>query len=197
MTAQIPDLQDAEDMARLAAGTAAALDDLMSRHGRRLFHYLLRVLQDEGDAAEVAQETFVRIFQNRGRYNPKFRFVSWLYKIATNLARDEFRRRASHPHISIDAAPEDVGGRDNEGGTIANPSPADVLQTSERVKAIREAVAALPEDLRVPLVLFEFEDKSLAEIAEILECSAKAVEMRLYRARQLLRSRLGRLRQLI
>jgi RNA polymerase sigma-70 factor (ECF subfamily) len=69
--------------------------------------------------------------------------------------------------------------------------PDEALQTGERVAAIHRAVAALPEDLRVPLVLAEYEDRSQAEIAEILSCSVKAAEMRIYRARQVLRKELA------
>src|SRR5258708_25202197 len=95
--------QDALDMARLAAGHDAALNDLMARHAEKVFHYLIRQLQNETEAEELAQETFVRVYQNRGRYDPRARFSTWLYTIATNLARDRWRWRRRHPQVSLDA----------------------------------------------------------------------------------------------
>src|SRR5437763_15117846 len=94
--------QDSDDMARLAAGHEAALNDLMSRHAERLFNYLLRVLQNETEAADVAQEAFVRVYLNRAKFRTRSKFSTWLYAIATNLARDLQRRRLRHPNISLD-----------------------------------------------------------------------------------------------
>src|SRR5262245_31082988 len=81
---------DRADMARLASGHNAALNELMERHAPRLFNYLLRCLQSEEDAADTAQETFVRVYQNRGKFDPKQRFSTWLYAIATNLVKDRY-----------------------------------------------------------------------------------------------------------
>jgi len=180
-------------MARLAAGRDAALDDLMGRHAERLFHYLLRVVQNETEAGELAEESFVRVYQNRARYRPAHKFSTWLYAIATNLARDLQRHRARHPNVSLDAESHEGGQCLRETIPDGNANPRDLLAAAEQAEGVRLAVAALPEDLRVPLVLAEYEEKSYAEIAEILECSPKAVEMRLYRARQELRGRLTRL----
>lgn len=178
-------------MARLAAGHDAALDDLMGRHGERLFHYLVRALQNEDDAADLAQETFVRVHRNRRKFDPRQKFSAWLYAIATNLCRDRLRWRARHPHVSLQAEPAD--GSPGLGETLpsATGSPAEELAAAERIETVRRAVQNLPEDLRLPLILAEYEDQSCAEIASVLKCTAKAVEMRLYRARQQLRARLA------
>lgn len=180
-------------MARLAAGHDAALDELMSRHAERLHNYLLRLLQNETEAGDLAEESFVRVYQNRARFRPTHKFSTWLYAIATNLARDLQRHRARHPNVSLEAergeASQSLGDVLPEG----KPNPSETLLATERAETVQQAVSALPEDLRVPLVLAEYEDKSYAEIAEILECSAKAVEMRLYRARQELRGKLVQL----
>ena len=180
-------------MERLAAGRDAALDDLMERHGPKLFNYLVRALQNEEDAADLAQETFVRVYQNRSKFNANQKFSTWLYAIATNLVKDRFRYRLRHPQISIDAEKDATGStlRDHLAGL--GPHPGEELQMLERAETIRRAVAALPEELRTPLILSEYEDRSHAEIGEILHCSAKAVETRIYRARQQLRNSLGKL----
>ena len=177
-------------MARLVAGHHTALDELMGRHAERLHNYLLRVVQNESDAADLAEESFVRVYQNRARFRPAHRFSTWLYAIATNLARDLQRHRARHPNVSLEAEHGESGQNFREVLPEGRPNPGDALLAAERVETVQRAVAALPEDLRVPLILAEYEDKSYAEIAEILQCSSKAVEMRLYRARQELRERL-------
>jgi RNA polymerase sigma-70 factor (ECF subfamily) len=189
------DEQDGIDMARLAAGHGAALNDLMDRHGEKLFHYLVRSLQDEQEAADVAQETFVRIYQNRAKFDPRRRFSTWLYAIASNLVRDCYRHRTRHPQVSLDAENRQTGGELGEWLTDAASSPSETLQASERAEAVRKAVAALPEELRTPLILAEYEERSQAEIGEILGCTAKAVETRIYRARKHLREALGSLLQ--
>jgi RNA polymerase sigma-70 factor (ECF subfamily) len=89
-----------------------------------------------------------------------------------------------------------VGADGNEATEVLpheSPGPAETLDAAERAALVRAAVAALPDDLRVPLVLAEYEDMSQADIGVVLECSAKAVEMRIYRARQQLRRTLAKL----
>lgn len=184
---------DAAEMRRLNDGHDAALNDLMARHAEKLFNYLNRSLQNEEDAADLAQEAFVRVYQNRSRFDPKQKFSTWLYAIASNLVKDRFRWRTRHPQVSIDA--ESAEGHSSLGDTLSDPkaSPMDVAQQEERSETVRKAVASLPEDLRTPLILAEYEEKSQAEIAEILGCSIKAVETRIYRARQRLRKDLSSL----
>jgi RNA polymerase sigma-70 factor (ECF subfamily) len=185
------DEQDAQDMARLAAGHDAALNDLMERHAQKLFHYLVRSLQDEADAADLAQETFVRIFQNRAKFDPAQKFSTWLYAIASNLVRDRYRWRSRHLQVSLDAENEHTESNLKDNLRAVEPLPDQRLQTEERADAVRQAVAALPDELKQPLLLAVYEDLPQAEIATILKCSVKAVETRIYRARQQLRAALA------
>ena len=181
------DERDRADMERLVKGHDAALNELMERHAPKLFNYLLRCLQNEEDAGDAAQETFVRVYQNRARFDPNQRFSTWLYSIATNLVKDRYRYRTRHPQVSLEAENVTTGDefRENLPGNAATPSES--VQAAERAEAVRKAVAELPEELRAPLILSEYEDLSHAEIGEILKCSAKAVETRIYRARKQLR----------
>jgi RNA polymerase sigma-70 factor (ECF subfamily) len=195
MSADPADEQDRMDMARLAAGHDAALDDLMERHSERLFHYLVRSLQNEEEAADLAQETFVRVYRNREKFDPAQRFSTWLYAIASNQVKDCFRHRVRHPQVSLDAQNEQTGSEFGERFADAAASPSEAMQASERAEVVRNAVAALPEELRTPLILAEYEERSQAEIGEILGCTAKAVETRIYRARKHLREALGNLLQ--
>ncbi len=181
---------DGADMERLAAGDDTAFAGLMERHGERLFHYLVRILQNEQDAADAAQESFVRVYQHRARFDTRRKFSTWLYAIASNIARDRLRWRWRHPQVSLEARTEPGARRFLDNLPDQNPTPPQTLEASERASAVRQAVAALPEDLRLPLVLAEYEGRAQAEIADILDCSVKAVEMRIYRARKQLREQL-------
>lgn len=181
------DAVDREDMKRLVRGDETALGDIMDRHAQKLFNYLLRSLQNEDDAADIGQETFVRIFQNRSRFDPKQRFSTWLYAIASNLVKDRFRWRTRHPQLSMDVESSEGQSSMRESLPDRKASPSDAVQQEERSEIVRRAVAELPEELRLPLILAEYEEKSQAEIAEIIGCSVKAVETRIYRARQRLR----------
>jgi len=159
----------------------------MKRHGQRLFHYLKRLLGSETEAEDCAQDAFVSVYLHRTKFHPDARFSTWLYTIATNRARN--MRRGRRPEVSLD---ED---RDGGGSFDQLPDPGantpEQLMVREQAEEVRRAVQALPEDLRVPLVLFEFENLAQGEIAEILSCTRKAVQMRVYRARQILRKTLA------
>jgi RNA polymerase sigma-70 factor (ECF subfamily) len=182
---------DTTDMMRLGAGHDAVMNDLMERHGERLFHYLIRCLQNEDEAADLAQESFVRVYQNRAKFDARQKFSTWLYAIASNLVKDRYRWRSRHPNVSLDAENDQTGNSLRDHLPAQEPTPSECLQTNERAEVVRRAVTALPEDLRTPLILAEYEERSHAEIGEILGCTAKAVELRIYRARQQLRASLG------
>ncbi len=189
------DQQDRADMQRLVDGHDAALNEIMERHKQSLFHYLIRHLQNEEDAADLTQEAFVRVYQHRGKFDPRQRFFTWLYTIATNLARDRMKWRSRHRQVSLD---QPVGEGDSSiGDTIpdATPLPDDAIASSERAQIVRSAVAALPEDLRTALILAEYERMPHQEIALVLRCSKKAVESRIYRAKVRLRERLTNLQR--
>ncbi len=177
-------------MTELAGGHDAALNALMERHAQKLFHYLVRSLQDESDAADLAQESFVKVYQNRARFDPKQKFTTWLYAIASNLVRDRYRWRSRHPQVSLDAETGQVEASLKNTGCGAELSPDQSLEAEERAEAVRRAVAELPEEIRQPLILATYQELPQAEIAQILHCSVKAVETRIYRARQRLRESL-------
>ncbi len=175
-------------MSALAAGDLPALDALMLRWQTPLRAFLFRHLQNEADALDLAQETFVRIYRHRDRYRPGARFTTWMFQIALNLARDHARKHQRRRTDSLEtAAPADTAGLAAPGS-----APDAAARRIEEIAAVRTAIADLPEELREVLVLFEYEEKSHAEIAEILGATPKAVETRLYRARDKLRATLSR-----
>ncbi len=182
--------QDRADVARLAAGHDAALNDLMERHATPLFRFLCRMLNNEDDANDMAQETFVRVFQARASFNPNKKFSTWLFTIAANLARNQIRWRTRHPNVSLDAESDSTEQSLVEKLTATTPTPKEQALAAERASAVRAAIKALPEDMREAIVLCEWEELSTAAAAAILEATPKAIESRLYRARQILRERL-------
>jgi RNA polymerase sigma-70 factor (ECF subfamily) len=189
-SARQADVRDRADMERLAAGHDAALNDLMERHTPPVFHFLCRMVGNEDDASDLAQETFVRVFRARASFRPGEKFSAWLFTIAANLARNHFRWRSRHPNVSLEAETGET--EQTLGSTLpaTDPAPNEQALAAERAAAVRTAVGKLPEDLREAIVLCEWEDLSVTEAAAILESTPKAVESRLYRARQILRERL-------
>jgi RNA polymerase sigma-70 factor (ECF subfamily) len=175
---------DREAMERLAAGEDLALNGIMERWKNRLVAYLYRFTGNEATALDLAQETFVRLYQGRLKFRPGSSFPGWIFGIAANLARNHLRWRQRHPTLPMEEA--------EEGASVSEVDPSLSAEASEREKAVREAVSALPPDLREALVLAEYEHLSHAEIAEIAGCSVKAVERRVSRAREILRKGLSR-----
>jgi RNA polymerase sigma-70 factor (ECF subfamily) len=179
-------------MARLRDGDDLALNELMARWQQPLASYLMRFCGNEATALDLAQDTFVRVYEARARYDTRGKFATWLYTIAGNLARNSHRWQQRHPSVSLDAP------SDENGGTLAThlpdaaPAPDESADADERAHAVRAAIAELPEDQRTIVLLSEYEDRSHADIAAVLTCTPKAVETRLYRARQTLREKLSR-----
>lgn len=185
-----PSDPDVEAMSRLRAGDDLALNEIMDRWTARVSTYLARYLGNETDAADLTQETFVAVYRARLSYRPSARFSTWLFGIATNQARQRLRWRRRHPEVALELELESAHERNPLVAASSDPS-ADTLQ-SERAAAVRQAIHALPAELREAVILFEYEDRSHAEIATVTGCSAKAVETRLYRARQRLRESLAK-----
>ena len=184
------DALDRADMKRLAAGHDAALNDLMERHAAAVFRFLFRMLNNEDDANDLAQETFVRVFQARESFDADKKFSTWLFTIAANLARNQIRWRTRHPNVSLDAESDSTDQPLREKLSSPAPTPKEQVLSSERAAAVRTAVNDLPEDMREAIVLCEWEEHSMAEAAVIAETTPKAIESRLYRARQILREQL-------
>lgn len=191
-----PSDPDWELIARLAQGNDQALSTLMERWQEKVFYFLCRLTGDEESAADLAQETFVRVYEARQKVRPTGRFSTWLFTIATNLSHNLARWRRRHPTISL----EDPIGGDSSARLeerLGSESPPGIrLEREELCEQVRSAVLSLPEPLKETLVLFEYEDLSYEEIAQVLGCSRKIVEMRLYRARKRLRKMLTRARLL-
>jgi RNA polymerase sigma-70 factor (ECF subfamily) len=180
---------DSELMARLQGGDDRALTALMDRWQIPLRRFIYRSLNNEADALDLAQETFVRVYTHRAKFRPGAKFSTWLFSIALNLCRDGIRRRKVRPSVPLDEA--GLVAASDRSVDASRAAPDSDLLRAETAQTVRTAVDALPEPLKTAVLLCEYEDLSLSEAAGVVGCSAKAVETRLYRARTLLRESLA------
>lgn len=175
----------------LQSGEEDALNELMLRHKEALHRFIFRCVGNEEDALELTQESFVRVYFNIGKFHPKAKFVTWLYRISLNLCRDHLRsrkHRQSQQTFSLSESPPDdeaVSGWERELPS-RDSGPDEDLVTKEMLAAVNQAIEQLPEHLKVALVLTAFEEKSHIEAAAILQTTPKTVETRVYRARKAL-----------
>ena len=175
--------EDLELMRRVQLGDEAALGLLMQRWERPVKAMIARIVLNAREADDLAQETFVRVWQQREKFNPAYAFRSWIFSIAVNLARNRLRWWRSRPEVALDEW------MDTAGEALTGAAQ---VESVERAKAVRDAIATLPTDLREAIVLAEYEQMSHAEIAATVGATAKAVENRVARARVKLREALSR-----
>jgi RNA polymerase sigma factor (sigma-70 family) len=174
-------------MARVQTGDEAALGALMERWELPVKGLIARIVLNASEAEELAQETFVRVWQQREKFRGGAEFRPWVFAIAVNLARNRLRWWRRRPSVSLQEWSESTGE-----GREARGEGAEHLELAERAMAVRDAVAALPLELREAIVLSEYEQMSHAEIAEAVGTTTKAVESRVARAREKLRETLKR-----
>jgi len=157
------------------AGDAEAFDALVRRYEDRLLGFAYRMLHDMSDAQDVLQQTFLRAYRGLASYRPGGQFASWLYRIALNECRRRIGARRRQPTAPEEAAAYAHSDRssDPEAQTIQN----------DRNRAIREAVMKLPDHYREAILLFYFEELSVAEMARAMGVSVTAAKVRLHRAR--------------
>ena len=187
-----PDVAGEEDrslMARVQKGDEAAMGAIMERWELPVKSVIARIVLNASEAEELAQETFVRVWQQREKFREGAAFRPWVFAIAVNLARNRLRWWRRRPDVSLDEWSETQLPAIEVQGSLSARG-AEQMERSERAEAVRDAIAALSLELREALVLFEYEQLSHAEIAAAVDATPKAVETRIYRAREKLRSAL-------
>lgn len=177
-------------MRRLKDGEDLALTEIMERWQQRIANFIMRFVGNETDAVDLAQETFVRVYESRHRYEPRAAFSTWLFQIATNLSRNHARWRSRHPSVPLEVESDDDMDKTRPEVVSQDSGPCDTMVKKEQAGAVREAIQSLSLEYRTIILLFEYEELSYREIASILKCSEKAVESRFYRARQALKEKL-------
>jgi RNA polymerase sigma-70 factor (ECF subfamily) len=190
-------LTDHELVALAQKGSEKAYRELLGRYQRPVFSLVYRMLRDREQAEDLAQETFVRVFNNIGRYDPKYKFSSWIFKIATNLTIDHIRKKEVAT-VSIDGSRYAVTPDEIEASTITvasgDENPEELLEAKELGESIEGAIGALRPEYRTAILLRHVEGREYQEIADIMSLPLGTVKTFIHRARHELRSKLEHLR---
>lgn len=170
---------DRADLAGLLRDEDAALSRLIARWQEPLFRTSYRYLRNTADARDVTAEAFVALYQHRHRLPLNVNVAAWLFTVAANRCRNQLRWRKRHP--------EESAGADQFRLPDTAASPDDALLSAEAQARFAAAVEQLPHDLKVAVLLHHYEDLAYRDIAQVVGCSERGVETRLYRARLRLR----------
>ena len=178
---------DAELVKQTLCGTTQAYNSLVQRYQRQVYNLAYRMLGNAEDAGDLVQETFLRAYNALGTFRQDASFLTWLYKIASNLCIDQLRSRKAKNALSLDV--EIAEGREPSGDSRANgPEEAAVRDSVSEV--VQRAIKNLPERYRVVVVMRHLQDMSVDEIARSLNMPTGTVKTHLFRAREMLRERL-------
>jgi RNA polymerase sigma-70 factor (ECF subfamily) len=193
----LANLPDADVVALAQQGREPAYRELIRRYERPVFSLVFRMVRDRELAEDLAQETFIKVLNNIDRYVPEFKFSSWLFKIANNLAIDHLRRRQL-PTISMHGAPDATTASRIEATTFEiasdGESALEELESRELGTAIEKAIAALRPEYRSCIMLRHVEGRSYEEIAATLDLPLGTVKTYIHRARHELRKALDGVR---
>ena len=176
-------------LVRLAqAGDARAFEALVVKYQRRVARHVARYIRRAADVEDVVQETFVRAYRGLNAFRGESAFYSWLYRIATNVSLSALKRNPE-PLLLGDEAPDERADA-FEPGLTDGEDPERTLMAKQIGEAVQRALARLQPDLAQPLLLFEVEGKSYAQIAQMLNVPVGTVRTRIYRAREFIAKRL-------
>ncbi|RMG06079.1 MAG: sigma-70 family RNA polymerase sigma factor [Acidobacteria bacterium] len=171
-------------------GNEDAFFEIVNRYKHAITNYLFRILNDYEEAVDLAQESFVRVYINLDRYHGEYAFSTYIYRIATNLAISELRKRKRWRLFSLTG----VFQSDDEDKDLEledkNPLADCELLEKEQQKRIAVALSSLPEKYRLPLILCDIEGLSYQEIAGILKLRIGTIKSRISRGRKLLKEKL-------
>ena len=186
------DLSDHSLIEATRQGDEAAFAEIMRRYRSPIVNFLYRFLNDYEEAVDLAQETFVRIYFAIDRYHTSYAFSTYIYRIASNLAISELRRRKRRRILSLNGL---LHGSNHEEAADIEPAderklPDADLVDDEQTRVIGKAIAALPEKYRLPLILRDIEGRSYEDVATILELGLGTTKSRISRARGLLKDKL-------
>lgn len=186
MTSREADQQLVE---RVQRGDKKAFDILVLKYQQKVTNLVSRFVRDPAEALDVTQEAFIKAYRALPKFRGDSAFYTWLYRIASNTAKNHLATQARRPpsgDVEAETAEQlDVGTRLKEYGT-----PEHLLLEAEIAETIRAAVDDLPEELRVAITLRELEGLSYEEIAQAMDCPIGTVRSRIFRAREAIDNRL-------
>jgi len=180
-------LRASDDSAIVTAflgGEERAFSELVERYQTRLLNFIYRTIGDRDRAEDLVQEVFIRVYRHLHRFDRSKKFSTWVYTIASNLAKNELRNRSRNPLVLFQTM---RGAQDEEDRPLqfedTTARPEDMYRKRHLRELVEDTVAKLPEHHRQVFVLRELEGKSYEEIAEITDCNLGTVKSRLNRAR--------------
>lgn len=180
---------DEELVAAILDGEAALYTDLVERYRGRLINYLNRFLGNVHESEELSQEVFLRVYRALDRYNPKYRFSTWLFRVAKNAAIDLIRKRrlklVPMQRVGVDGQAQEREFESEE------RDPYRTLRNVERRQAIGAAIDGLKEEYRELIQLRHFAEMTYEEIAEFKGMPLGTVKNKLFRGRRMLKARLA------
>jgi len=193
MLAPMPDhkLSDHELVAATRSGDQDAFAEIMSRYKNQITNFLYRFLNDYEEAVDLAQETFVRLYFALDRYHTEYAFSTYIYRIATNLAISEIRKRKRRNLLSLTGLFQAGESEDVEFQPADTRRLQDAgLEEDELSQIITNAIETLPPKYRLPIVLRDVEGRSYEDVAAIMELGLGTTKSRISRGRGLLKEKL-------
>lgn len=183
-------VSDEELMMRCRNGDISAFELLVSRYKDRIINFINHSIRDYHRAEDLTQETFLRIFKNSNRYTPKSYFKNWLYKIASNLCKNEIRDRKRHRLTSLESLITDEDDKPIGSVVLTDHSqvPDFLYEKKEQKRLIKQAIDKLPENQRLAIIMVTYQNLRYDEISYALDCSLSTVKSLIYRARQNLKN---------
>lgn len=181
--------EDRELVLRCLKNDQAAYRRLLDKYRRPVYGIVRRMIPDDEDARDLAQESFIRAFRNLDQFDPERRFSSWLFRIAHNLCIDHYRRR------KLDTVPmvrRDDGDEETWDLPDMTPGPGEEFSDRERSRRLLAAVESLPPAYRSVILLRHQQGLAYEEIAEVMELPLGTIKARIHRAHRLLKEKLVR-----
>jgi len=196
-TLELANLPDADVVSLAQQGRDAAFRELVRRYERPVFSLIFRMVRDRETAEDLAQDAFIKVLNHIDRYSPEFKFSSWLFKIANNVAIDYLRKRRIDT-VSMDGSPHAASAAQVEATSfdvaVHQESALDEMESRELGTAIEQAIARLRPEYRSCIMLRHVEGRSYEEIAATLDLPLGTVKTYIHRARHELRRALEHLR---
>jgi RNA polymerase sigma-70 factor (ECF subfamily) len=181
---QLRALDDSAVVGEFLAGEERAFQELVDRYQTRLLNFIYRTIGDREKAEDLVQEVFIRVYRHLHRFDTSKKFSTWIYTIASNLAKNELRNRSRNPLVLFQTIKKNWEDEDRPlQFEDATSRPDDLYRKRHLRELVDAATARLPEHHRQVFVLRELEGKSYEEIAEITDCNLGTVKSRLNRAR--------------
>jgi RNA polymerase sigma-70 factor, ECF subfamily len=185
--------EDVQLMLRFQKGEAWAFDELVKRNTPKIHSLVFRFLGDPAQVEDLTQEVFLRVYRTAARYVPTAKFTTWLYRIAANLSFNVLRSRGKVHTVQLEVGTGEEGdGYHRDVPDTITDGPNERLDAQELRQKVSEAIAQLPENQRMAIILNKYEHKSYEEIALVLKCTTMAVKSLLSRARANLHGSLSR-----